>query len=369
VKFRRSILALGAFFALGAGISACGSGIPGNSVVDVAGNPISLQAFNHWMYVAAKGNAAQGGSGAPVIVPTDPPGFAGCIAQARSQIPSLAKQSDTTLRNDCHQLFTSLSSQVLDFLIRGYWYQADAAREHVSVTDAQVLKEFNSEKQTRYPTPQTFQAFLKNFGFTVPDLLFRVRLTLTFRKLVAKHSKSVTNAQIASYYASHQAQFGTPETRNLRIVLTKTQSQAAAAKSALASGQSWNAVAKKYSIDPATKNKGGEMIGVSQGTTDQALQQAAFGAPTNKVLGPVKGQFGYYVVEVTKIVRGTQKSLAQSEALIHQTLVAQAQAAAQQAVDSLAKKHWLGHTKCRSDYAMTDCSGYKAPKSATPAIP
>ena len=52
-------MALGAFFAVAGGIAACGSSVPGNSVADVAGNPITLQAFNHWMYVAAKSQAAQ----------------------------------------------------------------------------------------------------------------------------------------------------------------------------------------------------------------------------------------------------------------------------------------------------------------------
>ena len=78
MKISRSILALGAFFVLGAGIAACGSDVPGNSVADMAGNPVTTQAFNHWMYVAAKGNAAQGGPGSPVVVPTDPPRFNGC---------------------------------------------------------------------------------------------------------------------------------------------------------------------------------------------------------------------------------------------------------------------------------------------------
>jgi foldase protein PrsA len=365
---RRSILALGAFFALGAGIAACGSGLPGNSVADVAGNPITIQAFNHWMYVAARGNAQQS-PGQPVIVPTDPPGFAKCIAQARQQIPSVRKQSNAQLRSACHSLFTSLSSQVMDFLIRGYWYQADAAKQHVNVTPAQVQKEFNTEKQQQYPTASDFQTFLKQSGYTIQDLLFRVRLNLIYKALLAKHKSTVTDGQIAAYYAAHKSQFGTPATRNLRIVLTKSSSQANAAKAALAGGQSWNAVAKKYSIDPATKNKGGAMENVSQGSTDKALEQAAFSAPLNKVIGPIKGQFGFYVVEVTKITPGTQKSLAQESSLIRQTLIAQGQSNAQQAVDNAAKKHWLGQTKCRSDYAMADCSGFKAPKTPTAPTP
>jgi foldase protein PrsA len=362
-------MALGAFFALGAGIAACGSGVPGNSVADVAGNPVTLQAFNHWMYVAAKGNSSQGGTSTPVIVPNDPPNFSGCIAQARKEIPAVAKQTDKQLRSACQSLFTSLSSQVMDFLIRGYWYQADAVKQHIHISNAQVQKEFNTEKSQQYPTASAFQTFLTQSGYTLQDLLFRVRLNLIYKALIAKHNKTITDQQITNYYNSHASQFGTPATRNLRIVLTKSASQANAAKSALQSGQSWNAVAKKYSTDPATKNKGGVMTNVSQGTTDQALEKAAFSASVNKLTGPVKGQFGYYLVEVTKITPGTHKSLAQERALIRQTLTGLQQQTAQSAVDNTAKKHWLSKTTCRGAYSMADCTGYKAPKTSTSATP
>src|ERR1700693_1630354 len=78
MKRLKSIPALGAFFVLIAvAVSACGSGMPGNSVAVVAGNPITTQAFNHWMFVAAKEQAAQS-PGQPVIVPNDPPNFTKC---------------------------------------------------------------------------------------------------------------------------------------------------------------------------------------------------------------------------------------------------------------------------------------------------
>ena len=48
----------------------------------MAGNPITTQALNHWMYVAAKGQAPQS-PGQPVIVPNDPPNFTKCVAQVR----------------------------------------------------------------------------------------------------------------------------------------------------------------------------------------------------------------------------------------------------------------------------------------------
>jgi foldase protein PrsA len=365
MKLRKSILALGAFFAVAAGIAGCGSSVPGNSVADVAGNPITTQAFNHWMYVAAKGNAEQSGGSAPVIVPTDPPTFTSCIAEARKEISSVAKQTNAQLRSECSTLFTSLSSQVMDFLIRSYWYQADAAKQHVTVTPAQVQQQFALEKNSQFPTAAEFQSFLSESGYTMEDLLFRTKVQLIYNKLLAKVTKPISSADIANYYAAHKSQYGKAETRNLRIVLTKTQSQAQAALTALKAGQSWNAVAKKYSIDPTTKDKGGALNGVSKGGEDAALEAAAFSAPVNKLVGPVKGQFGYYIVEVTKITPGTQKSLAQATSQIRSTLTQQQQTNAQNTVDKRVKQEYGKQTTCRSAYAMTDCSGYKAPKGST----
>ena len=371
MKPLRKITALGAVAGTSVLLAACGgssNSVPDNSVAEVAGTPITTQAFNHWMYVAAKSQAAQS-PGQPVIVPTDPPQFNQCIADVRKAVPSLAKQSDTTLRSGCQRLFSSLSGQVLDFLIKAYWYQADAARQHLSVTDAQVQKQYNTAKQQAYPTASAFNSFLKQTGFTVDDLLFRFRVSALFQKLAAKHTTKVTPATIKAYYFSHLQQFGKPETRSIRIVLTKTEAQAMAAKAALDSGQSWAVVAKKYSTDPTTKNNGGQLTGVAKGQEDKALDTASFAAKTNKVLGPVKGQFGYYVFEVTKITKATQQSLAQATPLIQQTLTGQQQTNAQTAVDKVAKQNWLAKTKCGKSYEIADCSGYKAPKTSTTTTP
>jgi parvulin-like peptidyl-prolyl isomerase len=368
MKPLKSILALGAFFVLAAGLSACGSGLAGDSVASMAGNSVSTNAFNHWMYVAAKGNASQT-PGAPVIVPNDPPSFKGCVAQVRKQIPSLAKTTDKQLARECGQLFTSLGSQVMDFLIKAYWYQAEAARLHIKVTDAQIQQAFQTAKQRQFKTDTSFQTFLTQSGQTLPDILFRVRVNEIFKKLLAKHQSTVSPAAIQAYYHSHLSQFGSPETRNIRIIRTNSQAQATAAKAALARGQSWAAAAKKYSIDTSTKNKGGLLTGVTKGQEEAALDKAAFAAPKNKVLGPIHGSFGWYVFEVTNIKASTQQSLAQATPLIQQVLQGQSQTSAQSAVDKQAKAQWLKKTTCRQAYAMADCKGYTPPKTTSTAAP
>jgi foldase protein PrsA len=350
----RRLTALGAFFVVAVAVAACGGGVPGNSVASVSGNPITMEAFNHWMYVAAKSQAAQS-PGSPVIVPTDPPQFTQCVAQVRHQIPSLASTPTKTIVADCKQLFTSLRSQVMQFLIEGYWYQLEGNRQHIKVTDAQVQKAFTAAKATSFSSSAQFETFLSQTGQTLNDVLFRFRINQIAAKLLAKQKTEVTPAAIEQYYNAHRSQFGTPETRNIRIVLTKTAAGAEAAKRALSSGHSWTKVAKQYSIDPTSKNTGGLLVGVSKGQEDAALDQASFAAPVNKVLGPVHGQFGYYVFEVTKITPATQQSLAQATPLISQTLKSEQSTTAQAAVTKTLRQHWKGQTSCRSEFAIADC--------------
>ncbi len=362
-KSRKSILALCAFFVLAAAaLAGCGSGVPGNSVAVVAGNPITLRAFDHWMYVAEK-SQSESDPTAPVIVPEDPPNFPKCVSDVRAEIPALRKTATKTLVADCKQLFTQLSSQVMDFLIKAYWYQASAHKLGIKITTAQINTALAAAKKGQFSTAAEFNTFLKDSGQTLDDILYRVKINQIFTKLTARHPTKVTTAAIAAYYASHKSQFGTQASRNMRIVLTKTAAQANAAKSALQHGKSWVAVAKQYSIDPTTKNNGGLLTDVTPGTQDATLVKAAFAAPLNTLTGPVKGQFGYYVLDVIKITPATQRTLAQSSALIKQTLTSQLATAAQTAVDNAAKKQWLSQTSCRAEYSMDDCKGYTAPKA------
>ena len=84
-------------------------------------------------------------------------------------------------------------------------------------------------------------------------------------------------------------------------------------------------MAKKYSIDQASKTKGGPLPGVAKGQQEKALDEAIFEAKKGKLTGPVKTQFGYYVFEVTKVTPAKQQTLEQSKASIKQILASQNQ--------------------------------------------
>jgi foldase protein PrsA len=378
MKSLRSILALCAFFVVAALIvSACGSSsssssakagsVPSTDAAVVAGNPITKRAVLHWMYVDAKGEAAQD-PGAPVIVPTDPPEFPKCIAQVKKEIPTLAKESDAKIRTACQSAFTSYSQAVMGFLITGYWYQGTAHKLGITLTPKQLQAAIVKAKAASgIKTAAAYKTFLSTSGYTADDISFRIRISTIYSKLLKRHPTAVTSAEIASYYAAHKSSYGSAEKLNLRIVLAKTQANANAAKSALQGGQSWDAVAKKYSIDPTTKDTGGLEKGITANQQDAALSKAAFAAPLNKLQGPVKGQFGYYVFTVLQKTPATQETLKQASAAIKKTLTTSKQTAAEKAVNALASSQWKSSTVCSKLFAITDCANYVKPPASTTA--
>jgi len=367
-KALRSLSALGAVLFALVGISACG-GIPGDAVVQINGTPITKTAFDHWMAVAAASSSA--GTTEKPTVP-EPPNYTTCVAHLAKTAPKPAKgQSAPTtkqLKSECAQQYKSLQTEVLGFLISSQWVIGEASSLKVNVTDAQVKKEFTKIKNAQFPKGSEFEKFLSTSGQTVSDLLLRVKLNMLSAKIqkqIVKEKSKVTQAQIAKYYNEHKSRYGTPEKRNVRIVLTKTEAQASSAKKEIESGKSFASVAKKDSIDPTSKANGGLLKEVVKGEEEKALDTAIFSASKNVLGGPIKTPFGYYVYEVLSVTAGTAEPLSKAQASIKQQLIASGQQTALSKFVKNFKAKWLAKTECRSGYVVADCKSYKAPKTSS----
>jgi foldase protein PrsA len=369
-KTKLCTLALGAFFVPAAIFAGCG-GVPGNAVATVDGNSIEKSDFDHWLTVAAK-SGGQSGAAAP-----KPPDFAACVSQKRKTTPKPAKGqpkvTDSQLKSQCKQEYGSLRDQVMQLLISFDWIEGEAKAKGVKVTDKEVKASFDKQKKQAFPKAADFDKFLKDSGQTEADILKRVRLdTLSnkIREKVTKGKDKVSDAQIAAYYNKNKQRFAQPERRDLRIVLTKDKAKAQQAKDAIKGGQSFKAVAKKYSIDQASKAQGGKLPAVAKGQQEKALDTAIFSAKKGELTGPVKTQFGYYVFEVTKITKASQQSLDQAKTTIKQTLASQNQ---QKALDKFVKgfrKRWKAKTDCAKAYRTQDCKNApKATPTPTPTAP
>jgi foldase protein PrsA len=313
-------------------------------------------------------------SGQPNASVPDSPEFTKCVEQKKKSLPKPKKgeqqTSDDQLKQQCKQEYEALRDQVMQLLTSFQWIEGEAEEQGIKVTDAEVKKSFEEQKKQSFPKEADYQKFLKDNGQTEQDILERVKLDLLSNKIrdkIIKGKDKVTDAQISDFYNKNKDRFAQPERRDLRIVLTKTEAKANEAKAALENGESWKSVAKKYSIDEASKAQGGKLPAQAKGTLEKALDQAVFSAKKGEIKGPVKTQFGWYVFEVDKITKATQQSLDQAKETIRQTLQSQNQ---QKALDKFVadfQKKWKDRTECSDDYMTQVCKGAKATPTPTAA--
>jgi foldase protein PrsA len=364
VRLVLALCALAAIVAVGAG---CG-GVPGNAVAEVDGTAIDKDQFNHWMNVAAKT------SGQPSATVPDSPDFKNCIAEKRKTAPKPAKgqpkTTDEQLKDQCKQEYDALRDQVMQLLTSFQWIEGEAEEQGIKVSDAEVRKSFEEQKKQSFPKDADYKKFLKDYNQTEEDILQRVKLDLLSNKIrdkIIKGKDKVSDAQIQDFYTKNKERFAQPQRRDLRIVLTKTEAKANQAKAALESGESWKTVAKKYSIDEASKAQGGKLPAQAKGTLEKSLDQAVFKAKKGQITGPVKTQFGYYVFEVEKVQKATKQTLEQAKETIRQTLQSQNQQKALDKFVSDFQKKWKDRTECRDGYVTQVCKGAKATPTPTPS--
>jgi peptidyl-prolyl cis-trans isomerase C len=82
-------------------------------------------------------------------------------------------------------------------------------------------------------------------------------------------------------------------------ILVPNEKQAQELKQKIAQGEKFNRMAKRFSTCPS-KEDGGDLGFFSKGMMAQEFEDAAFKAPLNKVVGPVKTEFGYHLIMVTE---------------------------------------------------------------------
>jgi foldase protein PrsA len=349
----RTAVAIVAAIATAVGVGACGTSVPSNAVAVVGSFAISKTSFNHWLTVFDDIRYVGTGE-TPPPVPV-PPDYTTCISATRAEYTKGAKPPATSvLKSGCASSYTQLTQSVMALLVEDAWVQGEAYDKHVHVTQAAINKEWTGfEKQITASTKLSINTYLAESAATEPDLKWYLRDELdqeAITKKVDAALSKVTEAQIASYYHAHIAQYTQPARRNIELVLASNAAIAAKAKSLLAGGESFKTVASKYSIDPTTKDAGGVEDGVEQGEETPPLNAAIFKDPIGTLEGPLKTAFGYYVFKVIDATPLSVESLKAAATTIKAELISTRDSAALTKLQTTFTKSWRARTTCASAY-------------------
>ena len=170
---------------------------------------------------------------------------------------------------------------------------AEQYLQRAKVDDAKV-KDYYETHQAEFRTPERIRA---QYALLSADALAKL--------------EPATDAEVEAAYKQRASQFKVDEQRRASHILVKDKAQAEKlADEVKKNPNRFAELAKKYSQDPGSAEKGGDLGWFGPGMMVKPFEDAVFALKKQgEIVGPVQSEFGYHVIRLTGIQAGKTRSL------------------------------------------------------------
>jgi peptidyl-prolyl cis-trans isomerase D len=171
------------------------------------------------------------------------------------------------------------------------------------------------------PTDAELQRWYDNHPwlYSSPELR-RVKAIVLSPQTLAKDIP-ISDADLQAAYERRKAEYVTPEKRSAEVVSVADEAKARALADQWRSGADWEA------IKDAAQKDGASAVALDDATQqefpDADLAKAVFAAPTDAVSNPVQGALGWFVLKVTKLTPGSEKTFDDVKEALRNRLLAE----------------------------------------------
>ncbi len=124
----------------------------------------------------------------------------------------------------------------------------------------------------------------------------------------------VTPEAIKTFYDRNKMRYSTDQVHAQHILLPTAKEAEAVLAEVKKPGVDFQKVAEQRSKDPSAKNTRGDLGFFGRGMFDESFTDAAFGARSGEIVGPVRTPYGFHVIKVIDRKIGKIPDLAEVEA-------------------------------------------------------
>ncbi len=162
----------------------------------------------------------------------------------------------------------------------------------------------------------------------------------------------VNEKELKTYYEKNKDKFREPKAIKARHILIevpqdaspeqekKALKKAQELRARLLKGEDFAKLAKEYSADPGTKERGGDLGFFTRGQMVKEFEDAAFSLKPGEISPPVRTAFGYHLIKVEEVRESKQKSFEEVKEKVRQELIStKEQEALQMVLQELEKKY------------------------------
>jgi peptidyl-prolyl cis-trans isomerase C len=237
---------------------------------------------------------------------------------------------------------SDLRSNLLDHLILNNILLQKATDDDRARTKEQIDQAF-AEARAHAPTPQAFDEQIRATGMTLDQLRAQAMEEQLCRRVILRQTTNhitISDADVKKFYDDNPLKFEKPEEVRAAHILVSTldpvthdplppdkkkekEKLANDLRARVVKGEDFATLAKQYSDDPGSKDKGGEYT-FPRGKMVREFEAAAFSLNTNQISELVETQYGYHIIKLIEKTPASKITLADAIPHIHDYLVNQA---------------------------------------------
>lgn len=253
----------------------------------------------------------------------------------KAEFDRLIKQAETSAKAQGQEFpetgspeYNDLKDAIVRSLVERAEFELEAEEMGIEVTDAEVNKRLDELKQQFFQgDEEKYRKEIAKQGLTDERVREEIRSRLLSEKIYERVTSTVkvSPTDVKAYYDENKTQFQQPESREVRHILVKKESQAMDIYQQLLDGANFAALAKKFSQDTTSATKGGKYTAV-KGQSVAPFDKFVFAADTGDLSRPVKTEFGFHVIEVLSDIKPKAITpLKEVEASVRDTLLREKQ--------------------------------------------
>lgn len=161
----------------------------------------------------------------------------------------------------------------------------------ITVTDAEA-KDYYDKNKGKYQLPEKR---VVRYGIVDVNQI-RQNLQISDAQLKAQYDKNIQDYQVPNRVHVEHVLLSTVRKTDAEVEELKKRADDILAQAK--KGANFEDLAKKYSEDPGTKDKGGDLGWIIQGQTVPEFERAAFSLPKGSISDVIKTQYGFHIIKI-----------------------------------------------------------------------